>query len=78
MTRLADIAASAGRLRTAFRLITFGRAEVASHRHEPLPDLLRPGCCSVDGLELDDPLHQGRRRKARRPGTDLVTERGWR
>jgi hypothetical protein len=75
---LSRLAVSVRRLRTAFRLIFFGRAEVMSRRHEPLPDLLRPGMCSIEGLELDDPLHQRRRRKARRPGTDLVAERGWR
>lgn len=72
MTRLAGVAASARRLRTAFLLMTFGRAEVSRQRHEPLPDLMRPGICGLDGLELDDPLH-GRPRKARR--TDLTAGR---
>ena len=62
MTALSDrierLAAWKGRWGTAFRLMTFGRAEVVKSRHEPLPDLAWPGLCGIDGAPFDDPaLH---------------------
>jgi hypothetical protein len=77
---LTAFAAWTGRLDTAFRLMTAGTEQVAASLHEPLPDKDRPGCCVIDGLDLDNALHQRRYRgrKARQGSGTLVTERGWR
>jgi hypothetical protein len=77
---LAAFAAWTGRLDTLCRLMTAGPGELRNSLHEPLPDKDRPGCCVIDGLDLDDALHQRRyrRRRARQRSGTLVTERGWR
>lgn len=83
MTALSDrierLAAWKGRWGTAWRLMTFGRAEVAKSRHEPLPDLLQPGHCGVCWRELDDQLHRRRRgTAARREGGAMAAQKaGW-
>lgn len=75
----ARVAASWRRQETAFRLVTFGRAELESSPHEPWPDEAWPGVCAIDGLDLDDPLHQRRYRgrRARRGAGGVAAERGW-
>jgi hypothetical protein len=77
---LASFTAWTGRLGTCLRLMTSGTEQVAASLHEPLPDKDHPGCCVIDGLDLDDALHQRRYRshRARQGSGTLVTERGWR
>lgn len=55
------LAAWAGRLRAAFRLVTSGRRELASQPHEPLIEPAWPGSCTCGRL-LDHPLHGKARR----------------
>lgn len=77
---LTALAAWAGRLDTCTRMMTSGTVEVAASPHEPLPAPDRPGYCDLDGLELEDPLHDRRyrRRRAPRPAVDLAAKGGWR
>jgi hypothetical protein len=76
MSRLSGLLTLKRRLGTAFALMSFGRKTVAGSPHEPLPDMAFPGLCGIDGLDLDDPLHQ-RRRKPRCCG-DPAAKAGWR
>ena len=76
----ASLAAWAGRLDTCLRVTAFGAEEVTSSYHEPLPSPDRLGCCDLDGLPLEDPLHDRRyrRRKVPQAAVDLAAVRGWR
>lgn len=53
MTRPAVLAR---RLRTAFRLIAFGRQELGNWPHDPLIEAAWPGTCTCN-LPLDHPKH---------------------